>query len=393
MNNNLQNMFDDKKTVLNRINYIGTLRGLACLAVYLNHVICIFAPGLMWYSKAYNELERVWLGTPLNVITNGNSAVQFFFVISGYLISNKIFKNSTYEITVIGILKKIKKLLLVIIPPIILAFFLMKCNRMYHLVAAKEDPILGFVLDYNNFQPTILSLLIDIKNTFFIGSIYVGPLWFISIEFIGGIMVEFIAVAMNQKRELVSGVMIYIFVWILLLQRNQNLCSFVVGSFAAYILNYKQYNYCRLKNRGLKITLFIIGIYFFTVQNDTIGIYKVMASLKAYLPSIRSIGMGMLLVGTECCSELKDKISNMKVLRFFGNYSAYIYGFHWPILLSLGCWIYLEIGALNIDRNFKILIVASVCMMVTIVFSAILVKIYSLCGHICKKYVSNYNLL
>ena len=101
----------------------------------------------------------------------------------------------------------------------------------------------------------------------------------------------------------------------------------------------------------------------------------------------------MLLVGTECCSELKDKISNMKVLRFFGNYSAYIYGFHWPILLSLGCWIYLEIGALNIDRNFKILIVASVCMMVTIVFSAILVKIYSLCGHICKKYVSNYNLL
>ena len=39
MNNNLQNMFDDKKTVLNRINYIGTLRGLACLAVYLNQNI------------------------------------------------------------------------------------------------------------------------------------------------------------------------------------------------------------------------------------------------------------------------------------------------------------------------------------------------------------------
>lgn len=292
-----------------------------------------------------------------------------------------MFKNSTYEITVIGILNKIKKLLLVIIPPIVLAFFVMKSNRMYHLAAAREDPILEFVLNYNDFQPTILSVFLDIKNTFFTGSIYVGPLWFISIEFMGGIMVEFIALAMNQKREWMSGVMIYIFLWILLLQWNQNLCSFIVGSFVAYILHYKQYNYYRLKNRELKITLFIIGIYFFTVQNDTIGIYKVMAPLKAYLPSVRSIGMGILLVGTECCSELKDKISNMKLLQFLGNYSAYIYGFHWPILLSLGCWIYLKIRVLNINRNFMILIITIICIMVTIVLSAILVKIYSLCVH------------
>ena len=53
-----------------RTEYIDYLRGISCIAVYLNHFVCIFLPGLMWKNSANSVIDNFWLGTPFNAITN-----------------------------------------------------------------------------------------------------------------------------------------------------------------------------------------------------------------------------------------------------------------------------------------------------------------------------------
>lgn len=62
---------------ISRISWIDGLRGIAALLVVFCHIACVFKYGLYSIKGANTIFEKVWLFTPLNVLTNGNTAVQF----------------------------------------------------------------------------------------------------------------------------------------------------------------------------------------------------------------------------------------------------------------------------------------------------------------------------
>lgn len=71
-----------------RLPFIYGMKGIAALSVFLCHIIAVFLPGFRFYNNEnITTIEKVWLETPLNAFTNGNTPVQFFFVISGFLIA------------------------------------------------------------------------------------------------------------------------------------------------------------------------------------------------------------------------------------------------------------------------------------------------------------------
>ncbi len=74
-----------------RIGYIDSMRGLCAIGVLLCHWSCVFAPGLYFHDKAASLFDFIWRGSPLNVITNGDIGVQFFFVCSSLLITQQIY--------------------------------------------------------------------------------------------------------------------------------------------------------------------------------------------------------------------------------------------------------------------------------------------------------------
>lgn len=106
-----------------RLGYIDGIRGIASIMVVFCHLSCAFMP---WYYKTTPEstvFSKFFLASPLNALTNGHTAVNIFFVLSGFLIARKMYCKS--EESIISPFFQYTKLLRVVMPAVILAALLM----------------------------------------------------------------------------------------------------------------------------------------------------------------------------------------------------------------------------------------------------------------------------
>ena len=65
---------------MEREKWIDSLKGIACVIVFLNH---------FWLTFAYTciGLNKIVTIRPFNILVNGNYAVCLFLIISAYVIS------------------------------------------------------------------------------------------------------------------------------------------------------------------------------------------------------------------------------------------------------------------------------------------------------------------
>lgn len=339
-----------------RIDFIDSLRGISCICVFLNHFVCIFYPGFMFANSINSRLGYIWLSTPLNAVTNGNTPVQFFFVISGLLITMKIYNNSDYNISAKLLVQKFMKIFYITSPAIIFSFILMKLRLMYHLEAAGMNGTLKFVTAYNNFNPGTLSCGKDLISVLFTNhSYYNAPLGTMSFELLGGYLIIFIAYSIHNSINMTTekktrGGIIYLLISLLLMQKNQNLCSFLWGGgvYHIYFTNIQQNDSLSKKTNQyiFEVIYILLAIYFMTVQPDGIGIYWILKPIIKYAPACRGAGISMLLLLLLKRAGMQRKLEN-RLLMNIGKLSPYIYMFHWPILLSLGCFLYIRLGTCN----------------------------------------------
>lgn len=332
-----------------RLDYIDGIRGIASILVVFCHLACVFYPFLYYLQDNASNFERIYLLSPLNVLTNGNSAVQCFFTLSGFLIARKFYLKKESAIT--SPLKLYTKLLRVVFPAVTLAFILMIFGAMVHLNAAQINNSLSFVNDYNNFKPTLKSLINDaFFRTYIEGSVYVGPLWTIRLEFIGSLIISAISYYASSNRNLSK--VIYLGFGVTFLFYIPMFCSFILGAFAFdCVYNSKDSAYkinkifsSPFKNKLIRLSIFIIGIYLFTTGFYLNGFYKPLSFLPDVLSGnlgvIRATGFAICLICIELTPTAKTCLS-IKPLRWLGSISAYTYAFHWPIILSAGCGVYI----------------------------------------------------
>lgn|GEM_PF-4202091 len=334
----------------------------------------MFIPGLYFISKCDTAFERIWLYSPLNAITNGNGCVQYFFVVSGFLITMYVYKNNELKRELPQILGKYLKYLKIVVPAILFAFILMKCGLMFHLKAAEINSELAFVKDYNNFNPNVFNLFSDaFIMTFIKGSSYVGPLWTIRYELLGSILISMIANYTYQCRQ--NSHLIYVFTAILIVPVCQNLCAFIFGAFV-YDL------YCRLdtdntrfikvikaltNSKAIKAAALVIGLYLACINGSFSGMWAWMANPFGGDTVIRAAGVTIILYIVITSTTLK-KIFSLKFFVWLGNLSAYIYIFHWPVILSLGCFMYVALYK-YIEYYRLVALISVSCILATITIS------------------------
>ena len=390
---------NERKSILEnrtaRIGYLDSIRGIASVLVIWCHLACVFIPGLYFFEKANTPFEKTWLLTPLNVLTNGDAAVQCFFVLSGYLITRKIYLSKKAKRTP---LSEYRKLLRVVIPGILLAVLLMVTGLMFHLQAADKNPMLDFVKDYNNFTPTVKSFIYDIFGRSFIDkSIYNGPFWTIKYEFFGALMVTLCALYCSDKKE--SSKYIYIFVGIILLAFvKPYYVSFIAGAYAYDCIEKEQEDSSIigritklfLNNRVLRMVMLLAGIYLFCVNMTVNGIWKPIQCIpwiKEYPEMLRAVGIALLIM-VVVKSMLLQKLLSFRPLIWLGRISAYTYAFHWPIILSVGCGVYLLLS--DYLNYYVVVLIASaavfiITLLLAYIFTIIVPKIVSAGNHLIQK--------
>lgn len=337
-----------KKTIKYYFEIEG-LRGIACLIVLLGHsVACIFPT--IYFGNTYVEhsvFEKFIHATPFNLLFNGSAMVMFFFIISGYLMGGKTNHRSVVDFSV----ERYIRYFPMIIMGIILGAFVMRLGVVYSIKLADYSYAGNYVGLYNNFTPSIIGkngiIVESFIKVFLVGSNYNSVLWYISVSYIGEIVLTAILnFAKNKKLRIVVMSILTIVFWIVgtKIWQFQYLSGLTIGILIATL---------KIEiNKVKSMMCFVLGIVLLSFEkNSPMGVYLFLQKIPQYIVPIWSVGGGLVMIGIIFNSTLSDIFSNKKLM-WFGKYSFSIYAVQWPIIISISCGVCYKLVKYGIDYNF-----------------------------------------
>ncbi len=172
-----------------RIRYWDAFRGIACILVFSNHFAGIFFPELFFVTESSSRFAKIWDGTPLNVLTNGNMAVQFFYCISAFLIARQVMEKKELALKPRIFWNRLKKMYLLSTPAIVLSYIFAKTGLYTYKF---ETSSLGLMHTFQ-FEHSFIDMSKEAMKVGFTGICkYNPPLWTISRILLGGMLVSFI---------------------------------------------------------------------------------------------------------------------------------------------------------------------------------------------------------
>jgi peptidoglycan/LPS O-acetylase OafA/YrhL len=334
-----------------RIAYIDTLRGLASIQVLLSHSMLAFFAGTALASPSSGTLAGYLAASPLYFAIDGASAVCIFFVLSGYVLTPIFTYSHATNSRLIG-----SRFLRLGIPAIASCAFsaiLFQALGGYNEVAStitksqwlaegwrpssdlwfvKDALINGIILGY---QDSSLALWLGFPVAYLapMENSYVTPLWTLSIEFYGSILILLLARSRSRTMLILA---------ILLLSRTYLLC-FVAGHLAArFDLGGKRLIF----NWPTAMLAAVIGLavcltsHFWTPE----VMVKFCSQSMRFLPPcplaktsylMRVYGATIFTIGVMQCAPLRRFLAHER-LQALGRLSFPIYLTHWPIIFGIG---------------------------------------------------------
>lgn len=334
-------------TSTKRLNHLEAARGIASIIVVFHH----FALGFFPLIKS-PVAQGGFLGTPLYIIVNGNGAVVFFFVLSGFVLTHKFFQRFLIQELATSVLKRLPRLLLpaglsMMIGAVVLIYFSEAHSDAAQLTGSRWLAEFADTEFSENFVPSFLDAA---KKSFLV---FVQPshvqynsvLWTMLYEFYGSFLV-FALVAISSLRfrqELYGVIVLHVYCAVLCLSVLPLLfLPFVIGSLIAYL-------HCK---RSVLFSLhpWVVATLVLTM----IAGYSVN---HLYAQLIASTAAMILLLGV---SFIEKWLSSPMGL-FLGRLSFPLYLVHVLIILSLTSAAYATLTGFGVPR----LAVLLVCFVLT----------------------------
>jgi peptidoglycan/LPS O-acetylase OafA/YrhL len=230
-----------------RIGYLESIRGLAALQVLLLHFLAAFAPNFVFALPAGAAIAGYIHLSPLYFLYDGYSAVYIFFVLSGYVLTRSFERNLARPSS--QVLARIVRLGLPAIAATLVAATVMLMFGRMNVAAGELSGSVWFANQWKT-DPSILSVIRDgTVNALFLGysglpglaflapwqqpveHSLVAPLWTLSIEFYGSMIVLALCWCARRSRVLWWSVML---VGAIFTIRSAYICFFVGHMLAFY---------------------------------------------------------------------------------------------------------------------------------------------------------------
>lgn len=356
----------------NKLIYLEGLRGVAVMLVLFCHLRNTFA-----ISFTDELLEQLKQGTHsyllahtlhsfVNILFDGNLAVNIFWFMSAYVISVKLFIRNDRKYLFQSISKRYLRLMIPALSSILLAFFLLQSGLLYNSRLAEQlgpDYQHGWLGSFYQFSPDFFKALkCGIWDTFFQyneATSYNSSLWTMQPELYGSLFcfLLFGILGLNKHRF----VLYVLAIGASLALKYYALTSFLLGFALCDIDHTKPPRISRVVdvltgNRYLNtfalLCLLILGgkPNFFDIADLFIGAAIVVVVMRTTY--LRSFLQGRLFV-------------------WLGKLSFSIYLLHLPVICSLSCYLYLT---LPMDHSLKVAVICVITIAVTLALSALFTR-------------------
>lgn len=356
----------NKKNNSGKIEWIEGIRAIACLSVFIGHFYSAFVvPG--------GGIRQCVVNTPFNMLFSGSTPVRSLFTLSGIVLSYKYFKYKEYDKILGDSAKRYFRLMIPVAGINFVVYFLMKFNLMYNVEAATISGSESFLGAFNLFIPSLKGVIKEsLYSDFFnysSGSGYVGPLWTMSYEMLGSLLV------LSSISILRGSYLRYIYYLVaILLFQHSYYGYFIVGMLISDLMCDNRIRNFYNKNRYNKIivwSLLFISAYFVAAVDNVDSTYY-----TYYLYSFMLIIFFVSLANVEKV----NKILENRFLVNIGKYSFAIYCIHWPVIESFSSYIYIKLVHSGADKNHAAFFVFILTVPIVYILSILFTKTFIMGG-------------
>jgi peptidoglycan/LPS O-acetylase OafA/YrhL len=349
-----------------RLAYLESIRGLAAVQVVLLHFFSAFRPDLVFESASGSPAWYVHL-SPLSFLYDGHSAVYIFFVLSGYVLSRSFERHLQHPFALIS--ARVFRLGLPALAAVLVAA---AAIAIFGRPNVDAIAITGSEW-FGSPRFTTLSMLAIVRdgvgNALFLGyrglpgvaflapwqqpidQSLVPPLWTLSIEFYGSLVVLLLSWFARRSRALWWAAIILATIFTI---RSAYLC-FVVGHLLA---NWNRAEKSAPANQWLPTLAVALGV-FLCVRAD-IWQFEWLRRLcseptfwlfpgQTAAPQQKALGAILVLTGLIHLQRARTALSWPWLVKT-SRLSFPVYLMHWPVLFGPAALIFLWLnGAIGIE--------------------------------------------
>ncbi len=338
-----------------RIRYLDGLRGILAVIVFIHHFLYAFYPWLVFggevesYRTGNWTVSRLFALTPLNIVFNPGTAINFFFLLSGYVQTVHYFEKQELYAVQRNILKRYFRLAIPTLAVVLLVYAFHRLNwidrKHFPPNPLTWDWIQSMLPDNLNFWETLRYGLLDCFNS---KTQSYQVLWTMPVELYNSWMV---LIALMVTHRIRNKLPLYIF-WFLvqfILLEGYYAMSFTLGLILACLHTQQSRFASVLLRPSLKYVCLIVGLYFasfpFTGYENSSreSIYAPIAFFDR-VPHVISYAFGNFLLFCFLlhAPRLQNALSQ-KIFLFFGDISFMFYLLHFLILFSFSPWLFFRL--------------------------------------------------
>ena len=357
-----------------KIAYLEGLRGYAALTVVVLHFLATYFPAFIWGkpNTAHNVLELFLFSSPfgilLTVFYNGNLAVFIFFILSGFVLSYKFFKNGDSKAVTEGIAKRYFRLVIPALASVLIAYFLLR-NRLFFNGTAALSTGSVWLGKLWAFKPNFGDMIIDglFRNMFQNVYKYNLVLWTMMFELYGSMLVYAACsiIGKNRNRHWYYCMLIFILLFL-----NVVYIPFLLGLVLCDIFVNRRSVIESLPGWGI-FPLLLCSIYIGAFNPDKY-FFRYLDFNIPFMASFDKLNLfytlsAFMIMLIFLRYRLVQRIFSNSFFRFLGNISFSLYLTHLIIICSLSNFIFLYLMRHQFSYNSSALISIIISFPVSIV--------------------------
>ena len=346
---------------MSKIHSAESIRGLACLVVVFSHLALTFTPSLHnFYSLDLEPTSLTyWIyHSPFGFFYSGTASVFVFFVLSGYVLSHAILKETNIDQKIKRMaLKRYPRLAIPALVSCFIAWLLFKLN-------IDSSSTSEWFQRYGNINEPLYLIIHDgLFNSFILGeSTYNWVLWTMQIELFGSLILFTLLYFFKINRTFFHFLAIFLPLFFLINTSQKfslGIYSFVIGMYI--------YLYGKKITIAPAISLLILGLYLagvHTTSNSYKFFYLILGSNTYIL--LCFVSGSLIVYSILMCDSVSKKLDNT-FLVFLGKISFSIYLLHMILIYAIGVPVFNSLN--KFDHNTSVLISCASTLVATVVFS------------------------
>jgi peptidoglycan/LPS O-acetylase OafA/YrhL len=341
-----------------RIAHLDGLRGLASLVILLSHCLSAWLPALAFGEPDLRVPELVPLAhTPLAILWSGDTAVMIFFVLSGFVLAQS--GQAGFGAVEFGarILKRFARLGIPVAAGILFTGALYRFGAIHNQQAGLVSRSKWLVAFYLPEQRPGLFWSAAGGSILRGSDWWIGPLWSTHVQFFGSLLV-FALIALFGKDRRAGLALGGVVAWAVVAGSSRfgiHFAAIVSGALLhQFVSRAKKVNDKSTPApwKLFSIIVGVVGIIYLGSWPDEVVVgswYEPLARVFGFTNYLRPRSYAhtvaaLLVVWFVLTKKPLQRILTTSVLQRTGRLSFAIYLVHWPILMSLGAFVFARVA-------------------------------------------------